>query len=79
MNVKILTVPHLQETLEIQSEELSEGELTKLINEERSRAEKNEDVPEEVTLEKASHLMNFWRYLTTMKVHRTKCWKLTHT
>ena len=56
MNVKILTVPHLQETLEIQSEELSEGELTKLINEERSRAEKNEDVPEEVTPVSYTHL-----------------------
>ena len=48
-------IPHAQETLDMQSEELSEGELDKLINEESGCDEKDEDVPEEVTLAKASH------------------------
>lgn len=38
----------------MQSEEFN-GELMKFINEESDCDEKNEDIPKEVTLEKASH------------------------
>lgn len=47
-----------QGTLEMQSEELSEGEQIKLINKESGCGEKNEDVLEQVIQIKTSHLRN---------------------
>ena len=50
-----LDTPTLWETLDVQPEELSSGELTDR-NEELGCDEKNEDVLEEVTLAKKNHI-----------------------
>lgn len=46
---------HPPETVDMQLEELSQGELIRLTNVQSSWDEKDEDVPEEVTLAETAH------------------------
>lgn len=57
----------------------TEGRRAYYINQEKWCDEKDEDVPEEVTLAKNFTLKNAQRYFTTSKAQRTQCWKLIQT
>lgn len=70
------TVPP-SETLDMQAQELSEGELLD-INDEGDYDKKDEDLPEEVTPAK-HYIKRTLKYFTILKSQRIRCWESIQT